>query len=252
MRAPASLIGIAVGFAVALPVVVARADTAVTSCGQSYSGAGYLTGDLACAGYAGVTIVGRGSLDLRGFTLSGADYAILCGSKCKVFGGGTVTAAWKDGIASLGTLEVADVTVTSNGIVGLFAERKIKATDLVLADNGKGGLQVFGKLKLTDSVVSGNGYGANANGLMQVRGSTISGNSRGGLLYASRLSLRDSSVTGNVLDPDCGVGQACADLMALSPEETKPPRLKNSVCDTSYVGYGGELPGLTLGVCALD
>jgi len=49
----------------------ASADTAVSTCGQEFRGHGYLTGDLTCSddGY-GVEIE-AGSLDLRGFTISG-------------------------------------------------------------------------------------------------------------------------------------------------------------------------------------
>src|SRR5262245_6600839 len=76
-----------------------QAQTAVSICGQIVSGDAYLANDLDCApSFAASVIVEGGTLDLRGFTIRGAEVGVLCVhpiweenvfiyKKCRVFGG---------------------------------------------------------------------------------------------------------------------------------------------------------------------
>jgi hypothetical protein len=108
----------AVGFA---------AEIAVTTCGQVIlEQEGFLTGNLDCTGFGddALVILG-GSLDLRGFTLTGGDLnGVRCESSCAIFstpGGGTITGAKYNGV-NVGTELVpntsavfSDIVVTANG-----------------------------------------------------------------------------------------------------------------------------------------
>src|SRR5262245_60472691 len=67
----------------------AAAQIEVTSCGQGVPAGetGFLSGDLDCSAYGGpadaaVYLDKNAALDLGGFTLTGADYGVVCGLRC--------------------------------------------------------------------------------------------------------------------------------------------------------------------------
>lgn len=227
---------------------VARADIAVTTCGQELSGNGYLVGDLVCddSGYA-VKIEKSGKLDLRGFTISGGEYGVFCQHSCTVFGGGTVTGAEEDGIVALKTLKVNGITVTNNGFSGVKGGLVAIVTNATLTGNVRAGAQGLRRVKLIDTVSEGNGTGVAGSVVDLVRVS-ITGNRIGGAL-GDRVHASDSTIIDNHSGADCGVTLPCADIE--SPSDARKPRLKNVVCGTSYKGPS-TLPGDTWGVCGDD
>jgi len=229
--------------ALALFPSAVHADTAVTTCGQEFRGHGYLTGDLTCSddGYA-VEIEGSGSLDLRGFTITGGEYGIFCDGSCKVFGGGTVTGAKEDGIGANKTVKVDGITSSNNGFTGVKGGRAVIVSNAVLIGNGKSGVQGLVRVKLTDTTSQGNFYGAAADSVLSARRVTVTGNLYGGLA-AERISALDSSVVDNDAGAQCGVMWSCADVFG-----SKKPRLDTVTCATS--AKGETLPAESWGVCS--
>lgn len=227
----------------------ARADTAVTVCGQEFTGRGYLAGDLNCdPGHYAVEIEGSGSLDLRGFTITGGEYGVFCHATCKVFGGGTITGAIEDGIVAGKTVKADGITVSNNGFAGVKGGRVAMVSNSVLTGNARSGVQGLVRAKLTDTTSQGNGSGADAGAVLVVIRSHVSDNRHVGV-YADRISARDSSIVDNGTDAECGVTLSCADLA--TSVDGKKPRLDNVTCDTSYKGPDTP-PGDTWGVCSAD
>ena len=229
----------------------AGAQTAITTCGQEDVSSGYLTADLDCTGFNdyAVELEPGGSLDLRGFTITGGEYGVFCNGSCAVFGGGTVTGAVEDGIAALKTIKVDDVTSSNNGFTGVKGGKTAIVTNSVLTGNGRSGVQSLGRVKLINIISQGNaGAGTDSGLLARIIGSTLTGNALGGAL-SDRISARDSSILDNASDPRCGVSLACADVM--TSDVGKKPRLNNVDCATSYKG-GNTPPGETWGVCSDD
>jgi hypothetical protein len=227
----------------------ARADTAVTTCGQEFTGRGYLTGDLTCDGdgYA-VEIEGSGSLDLRGFTITGGEYGVFCKIACKVFGGGTITGAVEDGVVAAKTVKVDGITVSNNGFTGVKGGRAAMVTNAVLTGNARAGVQGLIRAKLSDTTSQGNGYGAVGDTALTVIRSNVSGNLTGGV-YSDRITARDSSIVDNDVDAQCGVTLTCADLET-GIDSKKKPRVDTVTCGTSSKGV--TLPAETWGVCSAD
>ena len=211
---------------------IARAATEVNTCGQVFSGSGFLSGDLDCTGFlpSAVTIQG-GTLDLAGFTLTGGpNAAVFCEKSCKIVSdpsGGMITGA---GVALRAeapftndravSLRVQDTTIEGNG-TGIDTENGgVVLVDSTLANQGGtcvspgggrtatvlrstitncGGIGVSGrKVKIRDSTITGNNVGVNVGdnkGL--IKGSTISGSVGHGITSGSRLNVKDSEVSGN-------------------------------------------------------
>jgi hypothetical protein len=222
---------------------------AVDHCGQSFTGGGFLVGNLNCladlTAPPAVTIVNSGTLELRGFSINGGLYGILCTGSCVVFGGGSVSGAVKDGINAAGSLMVQNVTSSGNGFGGLLAGRSARVIDSTLEGNQRAGVHSYGALRVSGTTSTGNGSGADAEGSARLSQVTISGNEYAGV-FAGGIRLVDSSVTGNTNDPDCGVDFACADLVAIE----RRPSLRNSTCGTSVKSQ--TLPAETWGVCSAD
>lgn len=192
--------------------VAAMDPVAVTACGQEFAGAGYLTGDLECTGIAGpaIVITGKGSLDFRGFSVTGGDVGIICLQSCMVNGPGTLRRPVNAGIGAAGALAVNRLLITDSGGDGLVGYRQVRVLDSVLQGNGGSGVRSQ-RVVIRGSVITGNGkFGA------------VSGLKR-------RVVLRDSQVTGNGLADECALGAACADLAS-----GLKPRLRHSTCDTSW------------------
>ncbi len=199
-------------------VALASVPTEVTSCGQIVTGAAFLSTDLDCSGFAGesvlpdyskkgypyvvtgaaVLISRKGTLDLRGHTLTGGQFGVFCGKSCTVLGGGTVTGASLNAVFAGKNLTVRDTTISNSGDTALFVQRI---------------------LRIYDSVITGNRYVTWFSNTVEVVRSIVTGSTEFGIT-ADKIELVDSTVTGNGLD----LGSK------------RKPRLKNSTCGTSSWG----------------
>ena len=203
-----------ISFGLALVVLTisgraAQAQTPVTTCGSVVDN-GYLTGDLDCRGIEGqefpVMIHPKGSLDLRGFTLSVGEYSVYCGTVETAPGGETY-------ISVHGKCTISNGVIRDSAGPGITAEKLVMTNVSVLDSAGRGIQGVSerrggSRFDLIGSTVSGSGDFAVLTDTLVLRGSTITGNARGALARGAR--LRDSSATGNGTGPSCGTG--CADL----------------------------------------
>jgi len=219
----------------------ASAEVEVTSCGQIVEASGYLSADLDCTGFTqqpfAVLVEPGGSLDLGGFTIRGAQSAVLCGSVEKDELGQTL-------LKLRGRCTITNGTITG-AAVGIGAER-LRAANLDVVDNTEGGIVESnrGRFVIADSTISGNGYcGVLVNNVKVVR-SDVHGNAAGGICTDLRMRVIDSSVVGNGIEP-CTEGP-CADVSS-----RLRPRLRDSVCEHSY----GKAEGLVIvswDICSLD
>jgi hypothetical protein len=217
------------------------AQTSVTSCGQSFRGAGVLAGDLDCSGFTGHAVtIERGKLDLQGFTISGSTgYGVSCPSNCKIVGPGTITGSRLQGVRAARGVKLFNVTITNSGNSG------------VDASNNKG----TSKALLKGCTITGNAnFGVEADKSVGATASTISGNGTGGVAAgpnrgcnAGHVALKDSTVTGNGTDGSCGVAFSCADVQVC---RKKPKLIGTSTCDHSC--KTSAVPCDVWGVCALD
>ncbi len=124
-RAERVLLAAYVVVGVAVAPGSAEAATEVNTCGQVFSGDGFLSADLDCSGFAGsAVVIAKGTLDLKGFTISsGQVHGVVCQSKCTITGaGGSILGAAVDGIRNAGRkLWVRDVTIEGSGENGIGA-----------------------------------------------------------------------------------------------------------------------------------
>jgi len=155
------------------------AQVAVTTCGQTVSGAGALAADLDCsaAGTTGVFLEPRASLDLAGFTLTmnGTD-GVECDGRCDVFSS-----------VSGGTIEGADI-----GIANAFGQAR--ATGIAIVAGGRGiaaDVVLASNVTITDHALTG----ISAYNKADVRGSTLTGNHVGVACSGCRVKVVDSSIT---------------------------------------------------------
>jgi hypothetical protein len=229
----------------AIPPV--NADVAVTTCSLRFSGHGYLVHDLDCSGYPyGVELDG-GSLNLRGFTLVGGEYGVLCHRSCTVVNG-TVEGAREDGIAAIKNAKVINVTVRDNGFAGVKAGATAFVERSELTGNARCGVQGLRRVKLKNVVSRNNGCGVDGSSSANLIDSEIVDNALGGVA-SDRIVATRSTIRDNHSGDGCGVTLSCADLNTAS--EGRPPRLKESTCETSHRG-GTFITGETWGVCSLD
>jgi len=211
----------------------AAAQTAITSCGQEVSGSAFLMGDLSCPGLIGtpgfgnsaVVLTKRGTLDLRGFTISDSEGGVFCTQGCTVING-TIRDTRSAGVVGE-NLTLRGVTLSNAGY-----------------DNGDGIVTIYSyHATLTDSTVSGSGrFGVFTNRVKMLR-SHVTGCGIFGVTAAKNLRLVDSSATGSGTASACGPTRPCGDLA--SPQ--RAPRLKNSTCERSVRDVGQSW-----GVCSLD
>lgn len=188
------------------------AQTAVSTCGQIVSGDAYLTNDLDCApSFAAAVIVDGGSLDLRGFTIRGAEVGVYCVhpiweenffiyKKCRVFGG-TITDYSVAGVAAK-QLDAADLILTGGHGLALIAHKNIRFANVaidMLPESGNVGLFTLkGTVKGTDLTVQGGTLGVWGR-KVDVDGMVASG-SLGGAINSNSTRLRNATLT------DGGVG----------------------------------------------
>jgi hypothetical protein len=249
---PSHLFVAAVGVVMSIAGLAAAGTTvAVTACGQRVLDDGYLVGDLDCtadevSGYPAVTMAGNGSLDLRGFTITGGTNAVQCEVRCQVFGG-SIGYGYLAGVSSLGRATITDMSIVGRspavGAGKIIAERSTFTT------NWSGLWAASGSVVMIDSVISdGAAYGVLADRRATLRNSSVTGNALSGV-YTSKAVVRDSTVTGNATDADCNVTGTCADLYTATQ-----PRLRRSTCDSSKRYGGAVIPGgdPDWGICSLD
>lgn len=184
--------------------------TEVNTCGQVVSGSAYLAADLDCTGFGGAAVtIDGGSLDLRGFTLSGGiGNGVTCTRSCKISSdppGGTVTGASSYGVfgdfagGDSAHIRVSDVIVHLNGDGIDSAAGSATVVDSTVSDNFGAigvGVSSFKTSKLIRSAVSGHPY-AGVTGVDKIIAvdSVVSGNPGLGLWGAPRIIVRRSTVT---------------------------------------------------------
>jgi hypothetical protein len=182
-----------------------RADAVpVTTCGQRFSGYGYLVRDLDCSGYPsyGVELDG-GTLSLSGFTLTGGKYGVLCHRSCTVVNG-TVEGAREDGIVAIKNAKVVNVTVRDNGFTGVKAGAAAMVERSVLTGNARCGVQGLRRVRLKNVVSRDNDCGANGSDSTVVIDSELVDNAHHGIL-SDRIVAKRSTIRDNHSGDRCGV-----------------------------------------------
>jgi len=193
-------VGLCAAFLSAHAVGPAMAATAVTFCGQVVRGKAFLASDLDCSGTTDdAVILGGGTLDLRGFTLTGnnsdIDCTVHCTRSCKITSdppGGTITG---------GGVGVCDWPTPGTPDPPL---RSLRVTSVTIDGNVDGGVQAnIGRVLIRNSTLSNNGTGVNADsvfrGRLRVINSTIT-NNRNGFKASISAVVKDSVVSGSTHD----------------------------------------------------
>jgi len=152
-----------------------HAQTPVT-CGETLSGTGVLSGS--CTGTITIT---KGTLQLGGFTLSGAGLAAVdCQGSCRVEGPGS--------IESLGSQ------------FGILGASRVRVENVSISGHGTAGIKTgtFGGCRVEDSTITGNGTGIESTRI-KVSNSSVDDNTGTGIVSVSRgVKLGDgTSVSGN-------------------------------------------------------
>src|SRR5262249_8335832 len=138
---------------------------------------GYLIGDLDCTGpqtgaasIAAVFVAQRGTLELRGYTISG--FGIVCGEPGTDSLGQPVF-----GKVGACTIDGGGGIVAGAATNGIFAKR-LTAHDITIRDSGEEGVWSWARVTLDNVVVTGSGgFGARFDvGRATVTNSTITGN----------------------------------------------------------------------------
>jgi hypothetical protein len=220
----------------------ALAAEPITYCGQTINGRGYLIGDLDCTGFNGHAVqITRGRLDLKGFTIHGANFCgVHCEGPCKIYGPGTITQNGLDGINVDDWVIVRGVRITDNLVTGIFA-RNVNAGSRVL---------------IKDATISGNGFnGVETDKAAVIRFSSISNNGEHGLDLGVQncesggsAMLVNTSATGNGMH--CS-SEVCADLTVCGRSNPVPRLRRGSTCGKSYV-RGSGIPGVSWHICSGD
>ncbi len=211
----------------------AKAATEVNTCGQVFAGSGFLAADLDCTGFpTDAVIIDGGSLDLRGFTLTGgAQNGVGCARRCKVFSdppGGRIVNSSLWGVAIGGvpsgpfSTRVRDVELDGNGgavdayratIIDtvvtndsnpfantISADRiKLLRSNVTNTQDGIVAGVVGGTIRVIDSILTACGTTEdciNAVDTVTVRNSTVNGAGDAGIV-GTRVSVIDSEVSGN-------------------------------------------------------
>lgn len=243
LRGYAALAAAALGLALGLPTPVWAAATPVTYCGQSIRGRGFLTADLDCTGFFGhAVIIERGRLDLKGFTIRGAEfYGVHCESSCRITGPGGIVDNGLDGVHAENWVIINGVLIASNGISGVFARNVNGGSRLVIREstimqNGFNGVEADNLANIRDSIISENGqYGVDVG---------VQFCNTGGRVILVRSTVAENGSA-------CGGPSGCADLNSCGRNNARP-RLRNaSMCGTSHVRNSG-IPGTSWGVCSED
>jgi hypothetical protein len=146
------------------------AATEVTTCGQTFSGSGFLSADLDCSAVSGdAVVIDGGTLDLRGFTIVGGDGAgVFCSKGCRVKSepaGGRIINAAKQGVAKGDVIsEAPGRTVRLQGVildgnvgggVRMFDDGNVVVENTTISNSpANDGVAVqFGRARITNSVI---------------------------------------------------------------------------------------------------
>jgi hypothetical protein len=189
------------------------AQTAVTSCGQVVEREGYLVGDLDCTGQpeAAVEVRHRGSLDLRGFRLTGGQYTVLCSDEgvekdgfetyryrsCHVFNG-TIDTPSLVGIVAR-KLAIENVTITmGDGLFALVIHSGLVLSNLTLELGDAGGILATKHVSVEGSglTTTGGPHGVMGLGRIKLDGVTASGYGPGFASAAGSIKLAHASLSG--------------------------------------------------------
>ncbi len=169
---------------------VAFPATEVTTCGEVYSGDGFLSADLDCTGFPTVAItIDGGNLDLQGFTLTGGmSNAVRCTASCTVtssLAGGMIVGAGGAAVGAFGASQPVNITVTN----------------VTLDSNVIGVSTDFGPVTVEDATVSNTTFTAVSSGagfLAKVVRTTIT-TAGGWGVTGDPAKLIDSTVTGAMI-----------------------------------------------------
>jgi hypothetical protein len=213
-------------------VTGAVAQTDVSECGQTVTGAARLVADLNCVAAVGssAVVITRGTLDLNGHTISGD--GVGCDGKCEVLGPGSITNAnfeFDAAVSSNKKIAVRNVTITSS-YFGVASNQKVLLVDSAITDSNNG-VQAP-KVGIVGSTLSGNGNSVRGH-RVSIESSAITGNATGVRSYR-KLDATLSTITGN--------GE-------FDIETSVKPRLEETTCEVSEKW---NTPEESWGVCTLD
>lgn len=224
---------------------------AITSCGQGVTARrAHLEADLDCSNHSisrAITFLKSVRFELNGFTLTGyptGPEAISCLGNCRVLGGGGQVVGGNFGIAGNKRTRVYDTTITGQQLEGARGNRGLILENVTITSTGRGGATSQRGLKMTDTMIVQTGgvpdpetgeirrtsAVVNASKTIRLKNSQVIDNFVGGIESVfGRVKLEDSTATGNGTDAECGVSWICYDVGG-----AKPPKIKNSTCNTSF------------------
>lgn len=216
------------GYSVIVPLMIAgtiglaagrsAAQTAITTCGQAVQGDAYLVGDLNCPdGTEAAVEIRNGSLDLRGFTISGGEYGVFCARPLGTFAPNGdefyryVTCSVSNGTIKdqsvLGVdareLTLTNVTIQESDpalLVAVVAHKRLRVSN-VDVQVGPGVLGIFGtgqnkmRLEGSDLTVTGGAIGISWAKKVQVDGLSVTGYELDGL-YVRQVDLTGATISG--------------------------------------------------------
>jgi len=197
MYAPRLLLGFLLGLTGMSPLTsAAQAPVEVNTCGQVVMGGGFLAADLDCTGFTGglldygaaVVLSRRSTLDLRGFTLSGGQFSVICAEPC----GGTSNA-----LCAVPSCKILGGGGTIAGAVnsGIVSDR-ISVEDVTVRDHGDRGIDTYGSVRLRNSLVTANKIGVVTNRYVALIDSTVTGNTQSDIVATRGVRLHGSSTVG--------------------------------------------------------
>lgn len=197
------ILGVAALVLLGLPRVdTAQAAVEVNTCGQIVDGdEGFLTGDLDCTGQPVAVRVRNGTLDLRGFTITGSAVSCFGFQHCEIFSqppGGTITGSAAHGVTCDWVLRVEDVIIRGNADLGVSCNGLTKVYRSTIDLNGAGGIEAA-RLRIFDSTVSSNG-GDGLVGAEHVQRCTVQDNAGMGVWSRGFIKVKSSTVSGNGSD----------------------------------------------------
>lgn len=169
----------------------------VVSCGESWSGSAELAGDC-----SGDLLIRGGSLNLRGFTVSGS---VRCaGDACEIYSEPPQGTLYGSGDGASTGIDAGEGTVTLRSIVitgfgtGVKAGR-VTATDVVVIGNAGHGIRATDWISVRDCNISLNGHdGLHARlGRIDVRRCEFLGNRGRGIRALKGVELVDTEVAGS-------------------------------------------------------
>lgn len=232
-------------------VASAAPPTAVTSCGTTLTGAGYLPHDLTCTGDQGVILAGDATLDLRGHRLtgpgSGGGVELSTTGTSRIVNG--TIRGWSTAVSSDDDLLTPlDATLAKLRLVGNRAGVAVwggtlRATRLAIFDNTALGLGAFygaAEVAVSDSVIRNNGeYGINADeARVHVTRSALVGSQYAFLCFSSVCDVSRSVVA----DSDIGFwGQASRGTHANNTYARNGTAFRSGLADSPDAVYDDEV-----------